>query len=80
MVPTVRVTLPLVEEELRVTPVDCPPPVQVAPSPPVAVVEVCWQVRVTVPVYPATEAILTATVELAPGATVAGETVPGVSV
>lgn len=49
-VPIVKVTEPLVAEEVRVTAEVLPPPVHVVLSPPLAVVLVCWQVSETVPV------------------------------
>jgi hypothetical protein len=67
----VKVTVPVVVLEVRVTP-DCPPE-QGAGSPPLAaVVLLSWQVRVTVPVYPANAATVTVVVADAPGVMAAG--------
>jgi hypothetical protein len=65
VVPTVKTTVPLVPSVIWEP---APPPEQVAPSPPVAVVDRSWQVRVTIPVYPATAATVTVAVAEAPGA------------
>jgi hypothetical protein len=64
----VNVTVPLVVAPVRVTVFKVPPPVQEAPSPPLAVVLVCAQLSVTVPVYPATALTVTVAVAVAPGA------------
>jgi hypothetical protein len=74
VVVTVNATVPLVVPELSVT-AEVLTGAQLAPSPPVAVLLVSWQVSVTVPVYPATAATVTVAVDDAPGATVAGLTV-----
>jgi len=63
----VKTTVPLEVPPVSEIP-GVPPPVQVAPSPPLAVVLCSWQVRVTVPVYPAVELTVTVAVALCPGA------------
>ena len=75
----VKVTVPLVFDEVRFTAVPLPPPVHEVPSPPDAVVLDCWQVRDTEPVYPASAATVTVTVADCPGVTLAELGVPGVS-
>jgi hypothetical protein len=78
-VPMVKVTVPLALDEVRVTAVPPPPPVHVVPSPPDAVVLVCWQVRETEPVYPAVAATVTVTVADWPGVTLDELGAPAVS-
>jgi hypothetical protein len=75
----VKVTVPLVLDGVRFTAVPLPPPVQVVPSPPDAVVLDCWQVRDTEPAYPASAATVTDTVADCPGVTLAELGAPGVN-
>jgi len=63
---TVKTTVPLDVPPVSVTP-GAPPPVQAAPSPPLAVVLCSWQVSVTVPEYPPVEFTVTVAVALDPG-------------
>jgi hypothetical protein len=62
---TVKTTVPLVPSVIGEP---APPPEQIAPSPPVAVLERSWQVSVTVPVYPPAGDTVAVTVAEAPGA------------
>jgi hypothetical protein len=62
---TVKTTVPLVPSVIGEP---APPPEQIAPSPPLAVLERSWQVSVTVPVYPEIAAIVAVAMAEAPGA------------